>query len=136
MLPNVNTDGWKTVPEVAAELNLKPHYIRTLAKKWSNEYFQFKGEFGDDASKWPQRPGGIESRLVSNGPGGAQHLVFRPESVQMYASRSGKRTRNNDGRELFRIRLNAEELVQLEANMPVVYATLKAIKKYTPKPKV
>jgi hypothetical protein len=134
-LPNVNTEGWKTVPEVAAELNLKPHYIRTLGKKWEQEYFALMGEFGPDSTAWPRQPGGVESRRVTTGEGLGQQIVFNPKSIATYTARSRTRTRNNDGREAFKIRLNAEELVQLETNMPAVYATLKSVKKYTPKPK-
>lgn len=134
-LPNVNTEGWKTVPETAAELNLQPHYIRTLGRKWEQEYFALMGEFGPDKAAWPRQPGGIESRLVATGEGRGQQIVFNPESIATYTARSNKRTRNNDGREAFKIRLNAEELVQLETNMPAVYATLKSVKRYTPKKK-
>ena len=133
-LPQVSTEGWKTVPEVAAELNLQPHYIRTLGRKWEQEYFAIMGEYGNDVAKWPRQPGGIESRLVTTGEGHRQQLVFNPTSIKTYPGRSNKRTRNNDGREAFRIRLNAEELVQLETNMPAVYATLKSVKRYTKKP--
>lgn len=133
-LPKVDTTGWKTVPETAAQLNLQPHYVRTLAKKWEQEYFALIGQFSSDQAAWPRRPGGIESRLIST-PNGQQR-VFNPKSIATYADRSRTRTRNSDGREAFKIRLNAEELVQLETNMPAVYATLKSIKKYSPKKKV
>ncbi len=134
-LPKVNTEGWKTVPETSAELNLQPHYIRTLARKYEQEHFALMGEFGTDQAKWPRQPGGIESRLVTTGEGHGQQLVFNPKSIATYTDRSSTRRRNSDGREAFKIRLNAEELVQLETNMPQVYGTLKAVKKYTPKKK-
>jgi len=130
-LPQVNTEGWKTVPEVAAELNIKPHYVRTLGKRYETEFFALTGQFTSDQTLWPQQPKGIESRLIST-PNG-QQLVFNPASIKSYPERSNKRGRNSDGREAFKIRLNAEELVQLETNMPAVYATLKPIKKYSPK---
>lgn len=134
-LPNVDTTGWKTVPETAAELNLQPHYIRTLGIKYEKDYFALMGEFGNTIATWPRQPGGIESRLVVTGEGRGQQRVFNPASIATYPERSNKRTRNNDGREAFKIRLNAEELVQLETNMPAVYATLKSVKKYSPKKK-
>lgn len=134
-LPNVNTEGWQTVPETAAALNLKPHSVRTQGKRWEQEYFALMGEFGPDQAAWPRQPKGIESRLVTTGEGRGQQYVFNPASIATYAERSRTRTRNNDGREAFKIRLNAEELVQLETNMPAVYATLKSVKKYSPRKK-
>lgn len=134
-LPKVDITGWKTVPETAAELNLQPHYIRTLGRKWEQDYFALIGQFGTDQAAWPRKPGGIENRLVTTGEGHGQQIVFNPESIATYTERSRTRRRNNDGREAFSIRLNAEELVQLETNMPPAYATLKAIKRYSPKKK-
>ncbi len=133
-LPKVDTTGWKTVPETAAAMNLKPHYIRTLGKTWEQDFYALVGQFGPDQTTWPRQARGVESRLIST-PNGQQR-VFNPESIKTYPDRSRTRTRNNDGREAFKIRLNAEELVQLETNMPQVYGTLKAVKKYSPKKKV
>lgn len=129
-LPDVSTEGWKTVPEVAAELNLKPHYVRTLAKKFRIEYFALKGEFGKDQAKWPRQPGGIECRKGVTGEGVGEVLVFSPESITAYASRSRSGTRTNDGRKAMKCRANPEELAQLEANMPEFFATIKPAYKY------
>jgi hypothetical protein len=117
-LPDVSTDGWKTVPEVAAEMNLKPHYVRTLGKKYRVEYFALKGEFGKDTSKWPRQPGGIECRKVATGEGVGEVLVFNPESIAAYASRSRSGSRTQDGRKAYKIRLSAEEMAQQGSNFP------------------
>ncbi len=129
-LPNTNTDGWKTVPEVAAELNLQPHYVRTLGKNWRVDYFALVGEFGKDPAKWPRKPGGIECRKVATGEGVGEVLVFSPASITAYNERSRSGTRTNDGRKAFKIRLSTEEMAQLEANMPEVFATVKPAYKY------
>ncbi len=131
-LPDVDTNGWQTVPEAAATLSLKPHYIRTLGKKWRIDFFALKGEFGKGQEQWPKQPGGIECRMVATGEGVGQHLVFSPASIEAYSSRSRSGTRTNDGRKAFKIRLSEEEMAQLEANMPEVFTTVKPAYKYDP----